>query len=717
MVDNLDQTERADRELNVVKRARFNQTIETNKTNEVPEPKFGVKPHTVKELPALPVRERQQDNMLLNQQIQDNMLEEEVVSFGQRAQQQDQQQLQLRQHNISHNPVYPKQVMSPNRPNVAAPNQGGPPGPEALYQQNNLLQQEQMPKISAKGWLPMASFHEQLVDVNRKLGILEKEATRLQQAEIGGLKERCKKIEHESVRMDRKWPSVHEQLQKIPELERELRASDQKIANLERKLAERDGSPRANSSQLVEKVALMEKRLKEAGVSTEQSGEHELVKEIHRIQVWIQSLNGGWSSNTPPKDWKNPIPILENQCVQLQAQYEQVQAEIQRQAENQRIQFIRTQSSPVQSTRTQSVPIQSNGSQSKSHPMDSNPFGLNPMDSNQIGSIPMSSNSVGLDQISFNRDGFNAGSSNPNQSNTTDSSQMPSSGLSAARLNPDPASTSPFDQLDPLRTHPTSGSSLWDRNLDPQDKGDLASVVRKIENLNRYVTALEGKLVTRIEVCESDVAMASNQAIELSTQYNEVTRNLSLAIKQVHKLKAEWDEWNGEEDQLQDQEKSEEIFHDPAEQSTLLVPSMDQENQSSLQDRGLRSLIDLSPIQPQREIPTILPTLVGGIEDNQRNLSDGFPKTVLTMAALKGTRRLYVQDQTGFRIGRIVIIHDLFAAQIVAYGSIVIDRPVDRDYPIGSTVRELTPEDDHRVDSQGRTFINGSGNGSWRFRI
>ena len=30
--------------------------------------------------------------------------------------------------------------MSPNRPNVEAPNQGGPPGPEALYQQN-LLQQ------------------------------------------------------------------------------------------------------------------------------------------------------------------------------------------------------------------------------------------------------------------------------------------------------------------------------------------------------------------------------------------------------------------------------------------------------------------------------------------------------------------------------------------------------------------------------------------------
>ena len=156
------------------------------------------------------------------------------------------------------------------------------------------------------------------------------------------------------------------------------------------------------------------------------------------------------------------------------------------------------------------------------------------------------------------------------------------------------------------------------------------------------------------------------------------------------------------EDKPQDQESPEEIFHDPAEQSTLLMPSVDQDmNQSNIQDRGLGSLIDLSPIQPQREVPALLPTLVGGVERSQRGLSDGLPKTVLTMAALKGTRRLYVQDQTGFRIGRIVI-HDLFAAQIVLS---LIDQ--DRDYPIGSTVRELTPEDDHRVDSQGRTFING----------
>ena len=108
MVDRFEQEERYGRDSTIVKRARFNQTIEPYQTKEVPA-KPGVKPHSrVKELPALPVREPQQDNML--QQHQDNMLQdEEVVSFGQRAQQQqDQQQLQLRQHNIPHNPVYPE---------------------------------------------------------------------------------------------------------------------------------------------------------------------------------------------------------------------------------------------------------------------------------------------------------------------------------------------------------------------------------------------------------------------------------------------------------------------------------------------------------------------------------------------------------------------------------------------------------------------------------
>ena len=48
----------------------------------------------------------------------------------------------------------------------------------------------------------MASVHEQLVDVHRKLGILEKEATRLQQAEIASLKKASGQTENGKASMN-----------------------------------------------------------------------------------------------------------------------------------------------------------------------------------------------------------------------------------------------------------------------------------------------------------------------------------------------------------------------------------------------------------------------------------------------------------------------------------------------------------------------------------
>ena len=239
--------------------------------------------------------------------------------------------------------------MSPNRPNVAAPEMGGPPGPNALYQQNNLIQQivqlewdQELREIvqgnnasieqiiaevqrikQAMGQIVnglndtfghvrtdaqnqqqgIVTMYQQLGDAQRRIGILETEANRLQTAEIGALKERCKKIEHEQLKSDRKWPQFNEQLEGIPKLERELRASNERIELLERKLLERDHSPRNASQPLMEKVALIEKRLKEAGLATEHSGQPELVREIQRLQLWVQSLNGGWSSNIRPDTW------------------------------------------------------------------------------------------------------------------------------------------------------------------------------------------------------------------------------------------------------------------------------------------------------------------------------------------------------------------------------------------------------------------------------
>ena len=68
----------------------------------------------------------------------------------------------------------------------------------------------------------------------------------------------------------------------------------------------------------------------------------------------------------------------------------------------------------------------------------------------------------------------------------------------------------------------------------------MSSVVKQIENIHRYVTLLEGNVVTRIEVCENDVNMMHQQCLALIDNYNDVARNLDHVIEQVHELKSEW---------------------------------------------------------------------------------------------------------------------------------------------------------------------------------
>ena len=45
---------------------------------------------------------------------------------------------------------------------------------------------------------------------------------------------------------------------------------------------------------------------------------------------------------------------------------------------------------------------------------------------------------------------------------------------------------------------------------------------------------------------------------------------------------------------------------------------------------------------------------------------------------------------------------------MIAFGSLVFDRPLDRDYPAGASTREVAPTDDVLADVGGRTIINGT---------
>ena len=106
MADRFEQQERYGADLACVSKARVSQAKGAYQPKEVPT-KLGAQPHSrVKELPAQPVGEHQQDNMFEQPQ---NMLQEEVVNVSPFIPQQ--QQLRHQQHNIARNPVTPKQTV------------------------------------------------------------------------------------------------------------------------------------------------------------------------------------------------------------------------------------------------------------------------------------------------------------------------------------------------------------------------------------------------------------------------------------------------------------------------------------------------------------------------------------------------------------------------------------------------------------------------------
>ena len=143
-----------------------------------------------------------------------------------------------------------------------APERGGPPGPpNALHQQNNLVL---LPGI--------AMVSQQSLELQNGINGLEAEAHRIQSIEISALKGRCKRMEVENAAAGRKWPVSHENLEKIPELERELRTAREKIEKLERECREQRETANATAQKLKENVGFREARLQEAGMNYGQTG-------------------------------------------------------------------------------------------------------------------------------------------------------------------------------------------------------------------------------------------------------------------------------------------------------------------------------------------------------------------------------------------------------------------------------------------------------------
>ena len=89
------------------------------------------------------------------------------------------------------------------------------------------------------------------------------------------------------------------------------------------------------------------------------------------------------------------------------------------------------------------------------------------------------------------------------------------------------------------------------------------------------------------------------------------------------------------------------------------------------------------------------------LESNRPTVNDAVWST-LAMSALQGANRIYVHDQQLFRKGQVIIIHELFVAQIIDFGSLVLDRNLDQTFPAGAIVRVMTPQEIDDMNRQNR---------------
>ena len=84
-------------------------------------------------------------------------------------------------------------------------------------------------------------------------------------------------------------------------------------------------------------------------------------------------------------------------------------------------------------------------------------------------------------------------------------------------------------------------------------------------------------------------------------------------------------------------------------------------------------------------------------------------RSTLLFNAPKGTNKICACDQQLFRRGQTIIIGQDFVAKIIDYGSLVLF--LDQDYPSGTTVRAITPQDAHGVSGHDLQSTIGIPNG------
>ena len=269
--------------------------------------------------------------------------------------------------------------------------------------------------------------------------------------------------------------------------------------------------------------------------------------------------------------------------------------------------------------------------------------------------------SSGLDPIRSTPIQSDSTHSNPMHSDWTQSNPISSIELNAIRSDSNPA-----HGINAMPVQSSSTSSNGQTfNPPPRTLPEKVDYLMKhLECLDRHITQIEQVIEDQFDQQEATIKEVSDHSTTVAASHNQVADHVNYLLQTVDKMQQSWDNWaewtpvdqdkeEGQETQLPIRE---ELF--PETQPPMI------EHQQSVVGSS-RTLLDVTPVytpvQGTRDallspVPVATPIRVSTPE---------YASSRLALASLKGVTRIYVDDQTHFKVGKIIIICELFMAQVI----------------------------------------------------
>ena len=228
-------------------------------------------------------------------------------------------------------------------------------------------------------------------------------------------------------------------------------------------------------------------------------------------------------------------------------------------------------------------------------------------------------------------------------------------------------------------------------------------MIMHLECLDRHITHYEQAVEDQLEQHEIAIQEVSDHSQTAAHSPSQMADQVDHLFNTVEKMQKSWDNWAEWTPVDQEQDEGQETQAPVQEESRPFSQQPVMETQQPVLDHSSRTLLDVTtPSVRDHQTPIVLP-----VSTPIRVSTPECACSRLAIPSLKGVTRIYVEDQTHFKVGKIILICELFMAQVIAFGSLVLDRPLDRDYPARASIREVASTDDVVVDARGRTIING----------